>query len=206
MRFHGIRSDLGYPRRPTGYPSAGLSVLTSTVTVMTTNDLFATDRQDPPLSGAERPLLDGWLDFHRDTLLRKCDGLSAEQLRTRSCEPSTLTLHGLLRHLAEVEGWFNNDLLDGEVAPIFYSEDRPNDDFDALDDASIEDDAATFRRSVERSRAFSARTPDLDTVCGSRNGADITLRWIYLHMIEEYARHNGHADLLRERIDGTTGD
>jgi hypothetical protein len=170
-------------------------------------DLFATDRQDPPESGAERPMLDGWLDYHRDTLLRKCAGLSADQLRRRSFDPSTLTLHGLVRHMAEVEGWFNNDCADGAVPPIFYSEERPNDDFDALDDASIEDDVATFRRMVERSRGFTARTQDLDTVCGtSRSGTDITLRWIYLHMIEEYARHNGHADLLRERIDGATGD
>jgi len=174
---------------------------------MTSDELFSTDRQDPPLSGAERPMLDGWLDYHRDTLLRKCQGLTAEQLTLRSCEPSALTLHGLIRHMAEVEGWFNDDRADGEIPPIFYSEERPNDDFDALDDARIDDDVATYRRSVERSRGFAARTPDLGTVCGSsRGGADITLRWIYLHMIEEYARHNGHADLLRERIDGATGD
>ncbi|MEJ7703166.1 MAG: DinB family protein [Geodermatophilaceae bacterium] len=170
-------------------------------------DFFATDRQDPLHSGAERPMLDGWLDYHRDTLLRKCEGLDADQLRLRSCEPSTLTLHGLVRHMAEVEAWFNNDLLDGETPKIFYSEERPNDDFDALDAASIRDDVAIYRRMVERSRAFAARTPDLDTVCStSRSGHRITLRWIYLHMIEEYARHNGHADLLRERIDGAVGD
>ncbi|MBA2390920.1 MAG: DinB family protein [Geodermatophilaceae bacterium] len=174
---------------------------------MSTNELFATDRQDPPHFGAERRMLDGWMDFHRDTLLRKCQGLTRDQLRLRSCEPSALTLHGLIRHMAEVEAWFNNDRVDGEIAPIFYSKERPNDDFDALAGASIDDDVATYRRSVERSRSFAARTPDLDTVCGtSRSGEDITLRWIYLHMIEEYARHNGHADLLRERIDGATGD
>ncbi len=173
---------------------------------MTSDELFSTDRQDPPLSGAERPMLDGWLDYHRDTLLRKCQGLTAEQLTLRSCEPSAFTLHGLIRHMAEVEAWFNNDLADGQVAPIFYSKQRPDGDFDDLDEASIEDDVATYRRCVERSRGFTARTPDLDTVCASRSGADVSLRWIYLHMIEEYARHNGHADLLRERIDGATGD
>ncbi len=152
-------------------------------------------------------MLDGWLDYHRDTLLRKCDGLGAEELRTRSCEPSTLTLHGLVRHMAEVESWFNNDLLDGEITPIFYAEDDPDGDFDRLEEAVLADDVATFRRSVERSRAFSAQVEDLDTILGhSGSGADISLRWIYLHMIEEYARHNGHADLLRERIDGVTGD
>jgi hypothetical protein len=151
-------------------------------------------------------MLDGWLDFHRDTLLRKCSGLSAEQLKTRSCEPSTLTLLGLVRHMAEVESWFNNDLEDGAVAPIFYSDDDPDGDFDRLEEAVVADDVATFRRCVERSRTFCARTADLDTILGrSRSGEDISLRWIYLHMIEEYARHNGHADFLRERIDGATG-
>lgn len=111
-------------------------------------------------------MLDGWLDYHRNTLLRKCDGLTAEQLKSRSCEPSTLTLHGLVRHMAEVESWFNNDLIDGEVAPIFYTEDEPDADFDRLEDAIITDDVATFRRSVERSRAFCARTEDLDTILG----------------------------------------
>ncbi len=175
---------------------------------MTTTEVFATDRQDPPTTGAERPMLEGWVDFHRDTLLRKCEGLSVEQLKTASCAPSTLTLHGLVRHMAEVEGWFNNDLADGAVAPIFYSEERPNDDFDALEDADIESDVATYRRMVERSRAFAARSPDLDQVCAvsKRSGSEFSLRWIYHHMIEEYARHNGHADLLRERIDGVTGE
>ncbi|CAN5115529.1 DinB family protein [soil metagenome] len=151
-------------------------------------------------------MLDGWLDYHRDTLLRKCAGLSTEQLKTRSCEPSTLSLLGLVRHMAEVESWFNNDVIDGAVPPIFYSEEDPDGDFDNIAGADVAEDVATFRRAVERSRAFAAGTPDLDTVCVNRHGADISLRWIYLHMIEEYARHNGHADLLRERIDGATGD
>ncbi|MGI8721553.1 MAG: DinB family protein [Geodermatophilaceae bacterium] len=173
----------------------------------TSEDVFAVQRSDPPRRGSERPLLDGWLDYHRDTLLRKCEGLSEEQLKTRSCEPSTLTLLGLVRHMAEVESWFNNDPVDGAVAPIFYSDADPDGDFDRLEDAVVADDVATFRRCVERSRAFCARTEDLDAILGrSRSGEDISLRWIYLHMIEEYARHNGHADLLRERIDGATGD
>ena len=164
---------------------------------MTSENLFATDRQKMSTTGPERPMLDGWLDYHRDTLL----------LKTRSCEPSTLTLLGLVRHMAEVESWFNNDLVGGEIAPIFYSEDDPDGDFDRLGDAVLADDVAAFRRTVERPRALRARTEDLDTILGhSGSGADISLRWIYLHMIEEYARHNGHADLLRERIDGATGD
>lgn len=173
----------------------------------TSEDLFTTDRQPAAYAGPERALLDGWLDFHRDTLLGKCAGLTDEQLKTRACEPSTLSLLGLVRHMAEVESWFNNDLAEGQIAPIFYSEDDPDGDFDRLDDAIVADDVATFRRSVQRSRAFCSRTEDLDAILGrSRGGEDISLRWIYLHMIEEYARHNGHADLLRERIDGATGD
>ena len=174
----------------------------------TSEDLFATDRQRAPYGGPERAMLDGWLDFHRDTLLRKCAGLTEEQLKTRSCQPSTLTLFGLVRHMAEVESWFNQDLLDGPVPPIFYSDEDPDGDFDNLAEAVLADDVDTYRRMVARPRAFCAAHHDLDEVCArsSRTGEDITLRWIYLHMIEEYARHNGHADLLRERIDGATGD
>ncbi|MCK0110581.1 DinB family protein [Ornithinimicrobium sp. F0845] len=172
-----------------------------------TQNLFASDRQDPPHSGSERAILEGFLDFHRDTLLRKCEGLTDEQLKTRSCEPSTLTLLGLLRHLAEVEAWFNDDLADGQIPGIYWSEQDPDGDFDNLADAVVADDLATYRGTVERSRAFAAGITDLDTVLSrSRSGADISLRWIYVHMIEEYARHNGHADLLRERIDGATGE
>ncbi len=173
----------------------------------TTEELFADNRREPPYGGPERDQLDGWLDYHRETLLTKCQGLTADQLKARSCEPSTLSLLGLVRHMAEVEAWFNNDLTDGRIAPIYYSEDDPDGDFDNLDAADPADDVVTFRRSVARSREFAAHHGDLDEVLTRRRtGEEITLRWIYLHMIEEYARHNGHADLLRERIDGVTGD
>lgn len=171
------------------------------------NDLFATNRQDPPHSGPERTILEGFVDFHRDTLLRKCVGLSDEQLKMPSCEPSTLTLLGLVRHLAEVEAWFHDDLTDGQLPGIYWSEADPDGDFDNVADAVVADDLATYRGTVERSRAFAAEITDLDTVLTrSRSGEDISLRWIYVHLIEEYARHNGHADLLRERIDGATGE
>jgi len=173
----------------------------------TSEDPFATDRQEPPYDGSERDQLDSWVDYHRDTLLTKCQGLTAEQLKSRSCEPSTLTLLGLVRHMADVEAWFNNNITDGRIPGIYYTEQDPDGDFDNLDDAVPADDVATYRRCVERSRAFCADHGDLDEVIAkSRGGEDIPLRWIYLHMIEEYARHNGHADLLRERIDGVTGE
>ncbi len=173
----------------------------------TSENLFATDRQEPADSGAEQVQLESWLDYHRDTLLRKCEGLTDEQLKTGSCEPSSLSLLGLVRHMAEVEAWFNNDIVDGRIAGIFYTDEHPDGDFDLLDDAVVADDVATYRNAVERSRAFCSSHRDLDVILTKRRtGEEIALRWIYLHMIEEYARHNGHADLLRERIDGVTGD
>jgi len=174
---------------------------------MTSTELFATDRQEPAYSGPEQLQLESWVDYHRDTLLGKCEGLTEEQLKTRSCEPSTLSLLGLVRHMAEVEAWFNDDIRDGRIPPIFYSDEHPDGDFDLLEDAIVADDVATYRRAVQRSRAFCTDHRDLDLVCTKRRtGEEIPLRWIYLHMIEEYARHNGHADLLRERLDGATGD
>src|SRR5690606_14583382 len=114
------------------------------------NDLFATNRQDPPHSGPERAILEGFLDFHRDTLLRKCAGLSDEQLKTRSCEPSTLTLLGLVRHLAEVEAWFHDDLTDGQLPGIYWSEADPDGDFDNVADAVVEIGRASCRERGER--------------------------------------------------------
>lgn len=174
---------------------------------MTTSDLFATDRQEPLASGDEQDQLESWVEYHRETLLRKCEGLSSEQLRTPSCPPSNLTLLGLVRHMADVESWFNDDLSDGEVPPIYWSATNRDGDFEDAAEADLESDVATFRASLERSRAWARTHRDLDQVVArSRSGEDRPLRWVYLHMIEEYARHCGHADLLRERIDGATGD
>ena len=152
----------------------------------------------------ERTMLDAWLDYHRATVLMKCAGLSDEQLKSRSAEPSTLSLLGLVRHLTDVErGWFRRGV-GGEqgpdVQPIYYSDERPEGDFEDLDDLSPAAVFAAYREEVERCRAAAAGV-SLDQVVGRQS-----VRWIYLHMIEEYARHNGHADLLRERIDGATGD
>jgi predicted RNA-binding Zn ribbon-like protein len=167
---------------------------------MTVPDL---ERHRPPLVADERAMLDAFLDSHRATLLIKCRGLSNAQLKLRSAEPSTLSLLGLVRHLTEVErSWFRRRVA-GEtgasVAPLYYSEERPDDDFDATDAVEPSAVFATYLEEVERCRTAVAGT-SLDTVVGERS-----LRWVYLHMLEEYARHNGHADLLRERIDGATG-
>jgi hypothetical protein len=162
-------------------------------------------RTQPPETGAERALLDGFLDFHRDTLLWKCAGLTDEQLRTRAVPTSALTLLGMLRHLTEVErGWFF-DHLPHEATPIYFSEDAPDDDFDALDSVPVAEVVARYRAEVDRIRQEIASVP-LDHEYTDRRGHTFSLRWVYIHMIEEYARHNGHADLIREAIDGVTGE
>jgi hypothetical protein len=154
----------------------------------------------------ERAGLEGWLDYHRDTLLLKCSGLTVDQLRERAVPPSTLSLLGLVRHLAEVErSWFRTRLAGEAVGLLYCSDDNPDGDFDDVDSADAEADLATYRSEVELARQAAAGKELSDTF--DRPGRPtLDLRWVYLHMIEESARHNGHADLLRERIDGVTGD
>jgi uncharacterized damage-inducible protein DinB len=168
----------------------------------------ANDRADPPFVADERTMLDAWLDFHRATLLSKCEDLDDEQLRRRSVSPSSLSLLGLVRHMTEVErSWFRRGLEGEDVAPLYYSDDNEDGDFDDVDTADVRADFAAFRAELERCREVAGRYDDLDAVSArKRHGQDVSLRWIYVHMIEEYARHNGHADFLRERIDGRTGD
>jgi uncharacterized damage-inducible protein DinB len=164
------------------------------------------ERVDPPYVLDERPMLEAWLEYHRATLSLKCDGLSPEQLRMRSAEPSSLSLLGLVRHMADVErNWFRR-VLGGEEAPgLFWTPDNQDGDFDDVDTADIHEAFVAWADEIENARAVAAAAADLD-VTGKRRGEDVSLRWVLLHMIEEYARHNGHADLLRERIDGVTGE
>ena len=152
-------------------------------------------------------MLDGWLDYHRQTLLVKCAGLTAEQLRRRSVEPSKLSLLGLVRHMAEVErSWFRRRFAGHNIERLYSTDGRPDGDIEDVDSADAETDFATFSRELELARA-AARGRSLDDQFYNRRAqVEMDLRWIYVHMIEEYARHNGHADLLRERIDGTTGE
>ena len=168
----------------------------------------ARHRVDPPFVAGEREMLDAWLDFHRATLLMKCEGLDAEQLTTRAVPPSSLSLLGLVRHMTEVErSWFRRVLLDEDAGPVYYSADNPDADFDDVGAADATADMARFQDEVERCRRITSEHPDLDALARRRRrGHEVSLRWIYVHMIEEYARHNGHADFLRERIDGVTGD
>ena len=156
----------------------------------------------PRVPDDERSSLESWLEYHRATLLIKCAGLTPEQLASRSCPPSPLSLLGLVRHMAEVESWFH--VFDGQSEGRRYSStDNPDADFEDVDPRRADQDLAIYRASVERSRvAVTGRGLD-DLI--PQPSQPTSLRWVYQHMIEEYARHNGHADLLRERIDGVTG-
>lgn len=163
------------------------------------------DRTDPPSVADERAMLEGWLEWHRQTLLWKCSGLTGEQLGQRSAPPSSLSLLGLVRHMAEVERWwFRRRYAAEEIGTLYCPDESPDGDFDDVDPARAEADFATFHAECEAARRAAAGGSLDDVISHPRRGA-LSLRWIYVHMIEEYARHNGHADLLRERIDGATG-
>jgi uncharacterized damage-inducible protein DinB len=170
---------------------------------------MTTKRTDPPQVADERTLLEGFLDFHRDTLALKCEALTDAQLREASVPPSELTLLGLVRHLAEVErGWFRHVLGGEDPEPLYYSEEDPDGEFHGLDEAVTEEALGTWRAEVTHARKLAAGRSLDDIGSRMRRGEreEYSLRWIYIHMIEEYARHNGHADLIRERIDGATGE
>ena len=151
-------------------------------------------------------MLCAFLDFHRDTLAVKCDGLSDEQLRERSVPPAKMSLLGLVRHMAEGEHqWFRIVLGGQDVAYPYYTDENPEAEFDDVDVADVAEAFETWRAACADARARVAAAPSLD-VTGTQDGKKFSLRWIMIHMIEEYARHNGHADLLRERIDGVVGE
>jgi uncharacterized damage-inducible protein DinB len=164
-------------------------------------------RTDVPRAGAgERQMLRAYLDFHRDTLAAKCAGLSDDDLRTPSVPPSGLSLLGLVRHMAEVErSWFRR-VIDGQDVPLVWGEGW---DFQAAydaADAAPEEAFAAWQAEVLIARDIEAAAPSLDvTGVDRRSGDEYSLRRVMLHLIQEYARHNGHADLIRERIDGVTG-
>ncbi|AEV88188.1 Mini-circle protein [Actinoplanes sp. SE50] len=172
---------------------------------MTTWTAPEAHRVPEPHTGDERAMLQGWLDYHRQTLLLKCAGLTAEQLKLASAEPSRLTLLGLVRHMTEVERWWfrNRTLQDPTVGDVYCTDDNQDGDFDDVPGANAEANFAAFLAEIEVCDAAVAELP-LEHEFPGRRGP-ISLRWVYTHMIEEYARHNGHADLLRERIDGVTG-
>jgi uncharacterized damage-inducible protein DinB len=162
-------------------------------------------RPYPPETGAERAMLDGFLDFHRRTLRWKCSGLSPQQLHTRPLASTNLSLLGLVRHAAEVErSWFREGV-DGQAEdPIYWTRAEPDRDIDPPADADAEADLATWAAEIEAAREV-LRRHELDDHFVTGRGTSASVRWLMIHMIEEYARHNGHADLLRQAIDGAVG-
>ncbi|MGH7723022.1 MAG: DinB family protein [Candidatus Dormibacteria bacterium] len=167
------------------------------------------DGVDPPYIAGERDMLLTWLQLQRDTLAWKCEGLDDEQLRRRAVPPSTLSLLGLVRHMTEVERhWFQRRLTESDAPPLYYNDAQPDGDFDNLDSASPGDVLAGWRAECTAADASIAQRADLAAVArpSRTDPRHVSLRWMLVHMIEEYARHNGHADLLRQSIDGTVGD
>ena len=165
------------------------------------------ERPRPPLNADERSTLEGWLDFHRATLELKCSGLDDAQAATAAVAPSEFTLTGLVQHLAEVErNWFQRVFAGRDAPPIYDPEadpHGPDGGFEVAEGATLAAALATWQAEIATARELCAGRDLADT--GRFFGLEVSLRWIYVHLIEEYARHNGHADLLRERIDGVTG-
>jgi uncharacterized damage-inducible protein DinB len=168
-------------------------------------DLKDPRRQEPPFVLSEREMLEAWLDFHRATLLLKCEGLDDAGRKSRPVSSSELSLHGLIRHMAEVErGWFQRVLgRDPAVLYIWADPAIEDSELTPLDAADWEADLYAWQTECDASRRAAAAHELDDT--GLRRGQPVSLRWIYVHMIEEYARHNGHADLIRELVDGSVG-
>jgi uncharacterized damage-inducible protein DinB len=173
---------------------------------MSVEDIEDPRRSEPGFLLGEREMLEGWLEFHRTTLLIKCEGLDDAGRKARPVPTSLLSLHGLVRHMAEVErGWFQRVLAqDRDVRAIWASRQEPDADMAPLDDADWDADLALWQAQCERSREIAAER-SLDDTGVHRSGQPCSLRWVYTHMIEEYARHNGHADLIRELVDGRVG-
>lgn len=152
-------------------------------------------RNFPPRAADEQALLDGWLDYYRTTVLHKCAGLSPDQLVHRSCPPSTMSLIGLVRHLTEMERVYVHRLADPDLPLHYVTDNSPDADFDDITPDTAEADLRIFAHHGTHSQQVMAALP-----------LDASLRWTYLYLIKEYSRHLGHADLLRERIDGATGE
>jgi uncharacterized damage-inducible protein DinB len=165
-----------------------------------------TERIGPPVRAGERETLRAFLDYHRATLAMKCDGLSDDDLRRQSMPPSTLSLLGLVRHMAEVERTWFRRVINAEDIPLRWSDDG---DFQAAYDASTSTRSEAFeawQAEVEHSRRIEREAESLDVIGYQASwDEDVSLRLVMLHLIHEYARHNGHADFLREAIDGTVG-
>ena len=171
-------------------------------------DAGSDPREGGPRLGDERTTLTEYLRGQRLTLQLKCDGLDAGQLASRAVEPSTMSLLGLVRHMAEVERrWFRHRFAGLGVPRRYQTESDPDADFNGAvaDPAMVEEAWAAWREEIAFADQFT-RDHELDFAGSDSQGEPVSLRELLVHMIEEYARHNGHADLLRERIDGRVGE
>jgi Protein of unknown function (DUF664) len=166
------------------------------------------ERVEPLMGADEARTLDDFLEYFRATLFLKVAGLTDEQARTAACPPSPLNLMGIVRHMAEVErNWFRWVLSgDADAGAIYYTDDDPDGDMFPPPDATLAEAAGTLEHEIVEARRLRAGVPLDQMSAVPRRDGHPNLRWILVHMIEEYARHCGHADLLREAIDGTTGD
>ncbi|MER6622960.1 MULTISPECIES: DinB family protein [unclassified Streptomyces] len=167
-------------------------------------------RPVPPAHADERTMLEAWLDFHRATLVLKCSGLKDDQLRFPAASPSSMTLLGLVQHMAEVErNWFQRVFAGLTVSPVFGEGNL--DGFALQLERGLDEAMAAWQGEVARGRELIAEASLDDSgqlseqEAGHVGDQGVSLRWILVHMIEEYARHNGHADLIREQVDGVTG-
>jgi hypothetical protein len=168
------------------------------------DDLVDPRRSEPELVLGERAMLESWLEFHRATLELKTEGLTDVQRKSRPVPTSRLSLHGLVRHMAEVErNWFRRVLIGEDIGFLWADPAVEDSELVPLDDADWQADLAAWKDECRAGRDIAA-TKDLEDT-GLRRGRPCSLRWIYNHMIEEYARHNGHADLIRELVDGAVG-
>jgi hypothetical protein len=164
-------------------------------------------RPEPPPTGGELSMLTVWLDYQRSTLLWKCEGVDGPGLARQGVPPSPLSLLGLVRHMTIVEWWWFDHIFTGSDTPEPISTEQDRDaDFNDLDADRADADLALFRRQCDVSRRIVEAAESLDVRSVLAERPLVSLRWIMIHMIEEYARHNGHADLLREQIDGAVGE
>ncbi|HVB54780.1 MAG TPA: DinB family protein [Candidatus Acidoferrales bacterium] len=162
---------------------------------------------DPAWNGDERTTLTGFPEDQRPTLAWKCQGLTDAQLKEPSVAPSNLTLLGLVRHMAEVErSWFRRGLSRQLIGPIWRTAEQPDADFDAMADADVAQAFSSWAEECTASRSILAELDSLEVTFSTARYRLMSARCMVNHMIEEYSRHNGHADLLRQRIDGRTGD
>ena len=165
-------------------------------------------RPEPPLMGDDRTMLPPWLDYQRATLLWKCELLEGDALVRRSVPPSPISLLGIVRHMTLVEwAWFEHRFAGSDAPPPISDEEDEDADWNDLDAARAMEDIERFQRQCEISGAIVAASHSMDQLVARPRGDEaMSLRWIMVHMIEEYARHNGHADFLRELIDGAVGE